>query len=1076
MDFAQLSCANEDGAPIQIHNNTGDSLSKKYRFKRRAVHGAVVAALSSPFLACTVNAQSYVEPGRLGDPSSWRTREFMNDWGLRAMKAEYAYALGITGKGIVMGAVDSGYDARNLQSPPSRFTPLLTSTSYGTYNPDPAYNDDAAHVGYHGTHVTGTMAASRDGLANGTDGKGAGAVQPNDMHGVAFNGQLVVGNTNGSDGLWFGPTLGGPPGDDLHNRHPNATTANFQAVYQGLVDAGARVINNSWGSKPSDVSYDSLPLLKQSYAGFYGQTTWLDAAAKAARPQASGKEAPVVVFSAGNNGHANASTRASLPYFQPDLEGHWMAVTGVQTTNTSAETIGSMSQTFNKCGVAKYSCLAAPARGIMSTVLDNKYQSASGTSMAAPHASGALALVMERFPYMTNEQALYVLFTTSTKLDGTPQAAPDTSIGWGLINLQNAMNGPGQLMGRFNVNLPANTRDEWKNAISDTALQQRNAEDVAEQAAWAQTLADRGWKNGLPPGASQQDKADYATGMARAAAVNGGTFEGITYQPRQYEGSLEKSGAGTLTLSGANSYRGSTKVSAGTLQAGAANAFSPVSAHSVSAGATLDTAGFNQSLASLDNAGTVSLVGANPGTELRMTGAYVGRPGSVMQLGTRLSETGPSDKLVLDGSGASASGNTLLRVVNLGGLGGLTQGNGIAVVESRNGATSTVQTTKDAFALVGDDLAPVGLRKSASGLGAHVDAGAYEYRLFAGNTDGSGENWYLRSELPAAPGTPPVSLPPYRAEVPLFAALPAQMRQMDASMLGTLQQRIGEDRVTGADAQVGRRAWGRLVGSDMRTSQAGTVQPRSEGRFSGAQAGTDLWADPNWRVGVYVGQLEGTIGVDGLAHGFYGSVGSNNVRARFLGTYATYLHGNGFYADAVLQAGSYRYSVQPNLKMGASGKGSGVTASVEIGQSLPLAEGWRIEPQLQLIHQHVSADDVLISGARVRQDAGGGWLARVGVRVKGSIETGVGLLEPYGRLSVYRGGSGSDIASFIGPAASTDIASKTGHTSTELAGGFTLAVGPATSVYGELSKLFASGGGARVGSGIQGSLGVRVRW
>jgi len=1044
---------------------------KTHSFKQRAIHRAVLAALS-PFLALAASAQSYVEPGRPGDPASWRTPEFIMDWGLGAIKADYAYALGFTGKSIVMGAVDSGYDTRNVQSPLSRFTPLQTPTSYGGYNPDPAYNDDIAHVGWHGTHVTGTMAASRDGLSNG-----ANPAQPNDMHGVAFNGQLVVGNTNGSDGLWFGPSLGGPAGDDLHNRHPNATAANFDAVYQGLVDAGVRLINNSWGSKPANENYNTLARLQEGYAGFYGSTTWLDAAVKAARPHANGKESPVVVFSAGNNGYANASIRASLPYFLPDLEGHWMGVAAVQQQVGGGYSLPTFT---NRCGVAKYSCLSAPGAAIMSTMPDNGYRSANGTSMAAPHASGALALVMERYPYLSNEQALNVLFTTSTRLDGTPQAAPDTSIGWGLINLDNAMKGPGQLLGRFNVNMPANTRDEWKNGISDTALVQRQAEDIAEQKTWAQTLVDKGWQNGLPPTASQQDKTDYAVGMARAAAVAGGTFGGIAYKAREYQGSLEKSGGGTLVLSGANSYRGATVVSAGVLQAGAVNAFSPVSAHSVAAGAVLDVAGFNQSLASLDNAGTVSLVGANPGTELRMTGAYVGQAGSVMRLGTRLSETGPSDRLVLDGTNASASGNTQLQITNLGGLGGLTQGNGIVVVDARNGARSTAQTSKDAFALAGGVATAMAMYKGSpmlAALGPHVDAGAYEYRLFAADADGTGESWYLRSALPT-----PQPLPPYRAEVPLFAALPAQMLQMDMRMLGSLHQRVGEDRTDVSDGAAdnsgrgNRRAWGRLVTGDMQTSQGGTVLAHSSGRFNGFQAGTDLWADPNWRVGVYVGQLEGTVDVDGFAHGFHGAVGANDIRARFLGAYATWLNGNGFYADAVLQAARYRYTVQPDQALGVGGKSSGTTGSLEIGQAFALSDGWSIEPQLQLIHQHLNTDDALISGARVRQESSGGWLGRAGVRIKGSISTAAGTLQPYGKLSVYRGGSGSDLARFIGPAATTDIVSRNSHTSTELAGGFTLAVSPVVGVYGEVSKLFASGGDARVRSGVQASLGMRMRW
>jgi len=70
---------------------------------------------------------------------------------------------------------------------------------------------------------------------------------------------------------------------------------------------------------------------------------------------------------------------------------------------------------------------------------------------------------------------------------------------------------------------------------------------------------------------------------------------------------LNKAGLGTLVLDGANTYTGATTVSAGSLQAGAANAFAPSSAHSVASGATLDLNSFNQTIGSLAGAGNVTL-------------------------------------------------------------------------------------------------------------------------------------------------------------------------------------------------------------------------------------------------------------------------------------------------------------------------------------------------------------------------------------------------------------------------------------------------------------------------------------
>lgn len=386
-------------------------------------------------------------------------------------------------------------------------------------------------------------------------------------------------------------------------------------------------------------------------------------------------------------------------------------------------------------------------------------------------------------------------------------------------------------------------------------------------------------------------EADFLRGFTTLA----GGAEGVWIDTNNHEvgigtaftgaADFHKLGLGTLTMSGANSYGGVTAITAGTLRAGVAGAFSAGSAHTVAAGATLDTAGLNQTVASLDNAGTVSLLGAAPGSRLTVNGAYVGHNG-VLRIGTALGDSSSlTDRLVLDGAGASASGTTTVQVTNLGGLGALTTGDGIEVISALNGATTTAQTPRNAFRLDGD----------------HVDAGAYEYRLFAADANGAGENWFLRSSARTA-GTA------YRVEVPLFAALPEQLRLGNTVMLGNWHQRIGDGTGSGAE----RQTWARLISAARTVSQRGDVDPRSQGRLNGLQAGVDLWTQSNWRAGLYVGQLHGEMKVRGFASGIADqAVGRNGLRSDYLGAYATYLSAGRLYVDTVLQGGRHRYGVSP---------------------------------------------------------------------------------------------------------------------------------------------------------------------
>lgn len=73
-------------------------------------------------------------------------------------------------------------------------------------------------------------------------------------------------------------------------------------------------------------------------------------------------------------------------------------------------------------------------------------------------------------------------------------------------------------------------------------------------------------------------------------------------------GSLHKEGAGTLVLTGANTYSGGTTVNEGTLRAGSAQAFGSASGFmTVNNGATLELGGFNVTVAGLLGSGTVNL-------------------------------------------------------------------------------------------------------------------------------------------------------------------------------------------------------------------------------------------------------------------------------------------------------------------------------------------------------------------------------------------------------------------------------------------------------------------------------------
>ncbi|WP_407655474.1 autotransporter domain-containing protein [Burkholderia alba] len=587
----------------------------------------VAAAVAArPGWAQTAPPAPYQDPGRRGDPASWRTPEFVKEWGLGAMHAEYAYAAGFTGANITIGVLDSGYYAQHPELPAGRFIPVSSDGVSGMLN---SRNNN------HGTLVAGVVGGARDGVG---------------MQGVAPDAKVFFGNTNATDGFLFGVS---------DPKFPTSDAKYFSDVYDALAAKGVKIISNSWGSQPSNENYSTAEKVIDAYKlhegvrSKTGQGTWLDAAAKVSR------DGVINNFSSGNSGYDNASLRGSYAYFHPELEGHWMTTTGYDQLS---------GQVYNRCGIAKWWCVMAPT-GVPSTSYSGPssaptgatYANFNGTSAAAPHASAALALIMERFPYMTSEQALSVMFTTAQNMVPDPSrqdytnnslystihpakpgdsGVPNTFGGWGLVDLRKAMNGPGQLLGTFNAALPAGVADVWSNDISDVALAARKQEDDAEHRAWLGTLKAKGWERGLPAGASDGDRVDYAVGAAREAA----------YQAREYQGSLVKSGDGALTLSGANTYRGLTTVDGGELRIDG----------SIAAGAVVNAAGrltVNGRAADIAvNGGVATIAGtsANLSVDRQGKAAVTGTTGDVRVASGFASLGGTSGNVAVQSLGIAA--------------------------------------------------------------------------------------------------------------------------------------------------------------------------------------------------------------------------------------------------------------------------------------------------------------------------------------------------------------------------------------------------------------------------------------
>ena len=145
-----------------------------------------------------------------------------------------------------------------------------------------------------------------------------------------------------------------------------------------------------------------------------------------------------------------------------------------------------------------------------------------------------------------------------------------------------------------------------------------------------------------------QSRGDFLQGLDNAYIKTGGVtfdtagFSSTVAQPLQTgiglsgdDGGLRKIGAGTLTLSGSNSYNGGTSVNAGTLQLGNANGLGASTGNVTVNGGTLDLNGNSATVGTLSGStGAVITTSSNASVTLTVSGSTSGTFAGVIQNGS----------------------------------------------------------------------------------------------------------------------------------------------------------------------------------------------------------------------------------------------------------------------------------------------------------------------------------------------------------------------------------------------------------------------------------------------------------
>ena len=313
-------------------------------------------------------------------------------WGIEKIGADQVWSTyGATGQGIVAGLVDTGvqWDHPALKDQYRGWNGTTADHNYNWYDPANLCGNGGqvpCDDNGHGTHTTGTVAGGDSGSPlYGDIGVAPGAKWIHAL-GCCPDSETLMAAMQ-----WMlAPT-------DLNGDNPDSSKR-------------PQVVNNSWG-------------------GPGGRTYYQDAID-------SWRAAGIVpVFSAGNEG-GECGTLGS--------PGDNVVSYNVGATNSSDGIASFSSRGPNPFTGRPGPEVSAPGESIGSSYPTDSYTIMSGTSMAAPHVTGAVAVLLSAEPDLIGQvdmieeifRATSVHLTSSQTCGGVPGTdIPNNTFGWGRIDL-----------------------------------------------------------------------------------------------------------------------------------------------------------------------------------------------------------------------------------------------------------------------------------------------------------------------------------------------------------------------------------------------------------------------------------------------------------------------------------------------------------------------------------------------------------------------------------------------------------------------------------------------------------------